>query len=269
MLKHTILALSFCAPLYCMVEQIKPTDHNGHSEHVSPDIFLQLLETNKINTKKSIICIAPENLSDKLKENASIVYRGTSNKLLAMRLQNHMLPKICQLAVTNFDIDTASQVNPLFQFINDNLEMNGELFIATLTKSNQHSHAMFTILKIMPDIQQFLSYLTIKEIRDAIMPSYPSLTEIKAMLNRTGFEIIKAEEQLTYEQSDTSMLKELLTEDIVNSPLYRLLQDESSQQKMCELYVQNYIAQLETTDNPDIVINKHVSTVIHARKVKI
>lgn len=288
MKKYIMLALSIGAPLYCMQEQQAITPMPCHEHHqLRTTVFLNFLQKNNIaienRTILNVECSVGA-LSAKLAKKAAYVYGFDSHKnvpndayhqyshldnlyLQPCRSLNFTSPELCQLAVIDSFIDQIKNKKALLLRINNNLAMGGEFFTTILTQNNPQSPALMTAIEMIPDIQKHLPDLTTEEITNMIAFSCPSLEEVSALLDETGFEIIKSEEQCVYQIMPKNKLIALYSTMLTKHPLSQYITNEPSRTDLNKQYIENFIAKLNTTNN-DEYIEPIIATIIHARKVQ-
>jgi hypothetical protein len=262
--------------------------YHKHDTLLAP-VFMRLLEKNTINIDGIAILhaeCATGVLAAKLAEKADRVHGFDQEKEIInfactqydrKNLSfEHCHPgqlrtnRLFNLAVIDSYIDFIPDKEALFQCINDCLPhtcfptKSGELFM-TITTSNNKEHPRITTAKEMaPDIQKIIEYFSEEEIIDLATPTYPSLYVIQTILETTGFEIIKSEEQSDYFVTTQQELEDIYRSIIPNMLIFEYIPTDS-QDYFITQYLKKYIAVLEKT-NDQKLIEPIITTIIHARK---
>ena len=266
--------------------------NNGNT--LQTTTFLNFLKTNNIEIKDKIILSAgcgTGKVENILAEKAEHIHGFDASKNMidfAQDKYKHVgnlsfehcfaedfqSPKRYQLALASFCLHWVEDKKQAFQRINDGLELHGELFGTVQTSDNPTPTNLIVAKEMMPLFQETVKSITNKELPDLnnksmqaiIGSSYPSHEEFNTMLLETGFEIIKSEEEWYTCTMSTDELTKLQLPIFSSRPLIKDLPGEIKQKLFTE-FITRYINKLEKIGE-DSFLDKHSTTIIHARKVK-
>lgn len=296
MLKHIILALSLCAPLHCMEQPLIPQTpqrearewdaeayENGNEFQTTA--FLYFLKHNNITTENRTIfdiCCGTGKISAHLAEKATHVHGIDASKNMIDFAKNkyrdakNLSFEQCfaedfqfqnprQLALASFSVHWIENKKQAFQRIYENLEFNGEFF--SNVRTSEHLPLEITVAtEMMPVITAMISLLTNKTVLELSGSSYPSLQELSDMLQETGFEIIKLEEQFFDHEVTKEGLIQLQWPVIMSTPIIKYLPNWMIK-PLFDDFIRRYWEKLQPT-NDGKCIDKYSAAIIHARKVK-
>jgi ubiquinone/menaquinone biosynthesis C-methylase UbiE len=290
--KYLILALSLCAPLHCMEQQIvkrEPREWDAQAyedgNEFQTTAFLYFLKTNNITTENRTIFdigCGTGKLSAQLAEKATHVHGSDASKHMIDFAENkyghvkNLSFEHCfaedfqsqnprQLALASFCVHWFEDKKQAFQRIHNSLELNGEFF-ANVRTSDHLPLEIIVATEMMPFIETIISFITGKSILELSGSSYPSLTELHNMLQETGFEIIKLEEQCFNREITEDDLIKLQWPVISSRPVVQFLPDFLIQ-PLFKDFISRYLSKLQRTDTGKF-LDKYSAAIIHARKVK-
>jgi ubiquinone/menaquinone biosynthesis C-methylase UbiE len=291
--KYLILALSLCAPLHCMEQQIikrEPREWDAQAydkgNQLQADAFLYFLNTNNINIEnKTILDVGcgTGKITAQLAEKATHIHGFDASKnMITFAQDNHghinnvsfehcfaedfTSPEHYQLALASFCVHWFEDRKQAFQRINDSLEIDGEFFGPIRTTDNPEPLHFSIFMEMMPSIKKICSLFVDTKHSNLAGSTCPSHQELTIMLCETGFEIIKSEEQsFHYTMSHDELIKNhwpiFLSRPIIKSVPEELIPP------LFEDFMNRYVARLQKTDDGKFM-SKIITTIVHARKVK-
>lgn len=145
----------------------------------------------------------------------------------------------------------------------ESLEENGELFADILTNDSPTPLNLTVLLEMQhdnPTIQELFQ----KYPLNSFGSSYPSLDELTAMLNKTGFDIIKTELQSFDSIMTETEFRQLQFPIIKSRPGFNNLPDEKFN-VMFEEFIQRCLAKLQKIDDEKYYY-PFTTRIIHAQK---
>lgn len=293
MKKHIIIVLSLVSALNGMEKQIvirepREWDAKAYDEGstIQTQAFLQFLATNKINTEKRTILDvgcgtgkitaalakkaqsihgfdASKNMTDYAHDKYHYIKNLSFEHCFAEDFQS---PKLYQLAIASFCIHWFENQKLAFQRINDSLEENGDFFATVQTSNNPAPLNLVAAQEKIEGINKASQWLMGKDIIDLTACSLPSNQELKIMLAETGFEIIKNKEQ----SFEIPMTKDEIIKTerpiVFSRPIVQYIPSILIEPFFND-YIDLYISKLHKVSD-DKYLEKIVTTIIHARKVK-
>ena len=290
--KYIILALSLCAPLHCMEQQIavrEPREWDAHAydkgNQLQTNAFLYFLDTNDIDiTNKTILDVGcgTGKITAQLAERATYIHGFDASKnMIAFAQDNHghinnisfeycfaenfTSVKQYQLALASFSVPWIEDKKQAFQNINNSLTENGEFFGVIKTTDNPKPIHFAILNEMMPLIKQYVSP-DAQEISSTLGSSYLSQQEYTRMLCETGFEIIQNKEQSFDCIMNEAELRKFQWSLFLARPIIQSIPKEE-QQLLFEEFMKRYLEKLPKIDN-DQFLNKVIINIVHARKVK-
>lgn len=301
MKKYIIIALCTITTASGMEQQIVkreprewPAQEYDNGNTLQTTTFLNFLKTNNIQIKdKFILSVgcgtgkienilakdaqwihgfdASKNMIDFAQDKHGKVENLSFEHCFAEDFQS---PLNYQLAIASFCLHWVEHKKQAFQRINENLELHGELFGTVQTSDNPTPTNLIVAQEMMPLFQETVKSVTNQELPELnnktmqaiIGSSYPSHEEFNTMLRETGFEIIKSKEEWYTCTMNRDELTNLQRPIFSSRPLIKDLPGEIKEKLFIE-FITRYINKLEKIGE-DSFLDKHSTTIIHARKIK-
>lgn len=255
--------------------------------------FLDFLKQNTTITKNSIILsigCGPGKLENTLAQKAFHVdgidasknminyaqkkYQRTNLSFEHCFAEDFIPRKAYTLAIAAFSIHWIEDKKETFKRINNSLKMNGEFFALLPTTDNPQPVSLTVAMEMLSilhnssaHVNKNLTDLTDKTAQNVILGcSYPSCEKLNNILKKTGFEIIKNEEQSFTCTMSEEDIKKTHWATFSSRPFIKQLSADRTQQLFLE-FINRYKEKLTKT-NDGKFLDKTYTTLIYARKIK-
>ncbi len=293
MRKYIIFILSIYSSLYCMeksnvndiilIPPIWNAEEYDKGNTLQTNAFLHFINKNKIIVQNCNILDAgcgTGKIAAKLAETAKFIHGfDACNDMITRARQNYKhisnvsfeqcfaekfkSDKKYQLAIMSSCFHWFQNKEMALQRVHESLDKNGELFADILTNDCPTPLNLIVFLLMSNDNvtmqEHFLKYPV-----NTFGSSYPSLDELKATLNKTGFDILKTELQSFDSIMTESEFRQLQFPIVKSRPGFNDLSNEKFN-AMFEDFINRCLTKLKKTD--DGKYNYPFTTrIIHARK---
>jgi ubiquinone/menaquinone biosynthesis C-methylase UbiE len=300
MKKYILIALCTIHTINSMEQAVitrEPREWDAQSydkgNQLQTNLFLHLLETNNIKIEdRTILSVGcgTGKIENILAEKATHIDASDASKNMIEQAQKNfghvknltfkhcfaediISDKLYNLALASCCIHWFEDKKQAFQRINDCLELHGELFGTVQTIENPSPTNLVVALEMWPTFQNAVKSATNTELPDLDSKNMQTLAgcsylhhqEFNTILEETGFEIIRSEEAYFNNTTTKEELKQLQWPIISSRPFIKPLPLDVVE-TLFEDFISRYINKLQKIDDNKF-LDKHFTTVIHARKI--